>query len=992
MLKNIVGDWGADLDDSEYACALAALGVLESTALMEHRRSSDPARLRNALEREFAFGERTPVWRGAFGPDLMTTKELWRTTEHEDAAALALAWRQYRNLYYHERYRPRLGVVLRWRERSDLFDFDGLCAWLDRVDVGIDALVLLSGREAVSGAWHWPLRVAVPLGTHEGILAALRTAQDEHQWVARLSQLYSVGGGRDSCDLLILTKAATKEILAQTRTRIRARFVVCLDNTPPLHSEIPERYGELRDRLSAAGLAVVGRPDSHNLTEWFVGLLRQVSHDVPIHAAVTTAGREKLKREPLVLGDPRALDRCRILALAKRQDRVATQLAKDREATRGTTEPEEAEPTFGGPAPVILPAPPQPVPRSLRRRYADDFRKRVFTSEEVDGEDTAKELSKRADDIEAARTPRWIQANAWRPDAPEKPAPSLAPRQWNLLAVHIGPSEQQRRDTAFPERALDFSRGNVDLTVQLEVEGAQLAEVPSRLLGAGTQPATLMQVLRIELPSPAEGEKEEESSEPGIATAEISLPPAGNSTAGMFAVRPQKDVVAGRISIIHNNRVLQRAQISVPAGDTPEEGSGVNVVAEAPAHPRFDDLEERREYDVAIQVSDIGGKLHLTIQQDGKVTPVQLDDLSKPISEIRQSLERVAITWDYDKPVLEQEKFPEELYTLAAYGSTLEQHLREKCGDKIDAWDRIHLVPATNEFLPLEYVYDGPAPAVTATVCPNMLGALEHVSCDKAVPAAGVLTACPNQKDTEFVCPMHFWGFRKLIERSGVIDDATSNGPPAQVTVPSKGPYGKVRSMLFAASNRTFKYKAKPEDQLAERAALVDALGKISGVPVDADDWKKWREGVKNKPNLLVLVVHSDKYRNVPSLEIGDGKFLGQQEIKADVCGDGVQPLLLLLIGCSVADVHENFQPYPQRFRSANANIVIAPIATIRGKDAVPIAKRIVDVLSVQLAKPESTGFGELLPLLRRELLRDGHPGVMGIVGFGDGDWLLGGF
>ncbi len=31
------------------------------------------------------------------------------------------------------------------------------------------------------------------------------------------------------------------------------------------------------------------------------------------------------------------------------------------------------------------------------------------------------------------------------------------------------------------------------------------------------------------------------------------------------------------------------------------------------------------------------------------------------------------------------------------------------------------------------------------------------------------------------------------------------------------------------------------------------------------------------------------------------------------------------------------------------------------------------------------------MPLLRRELLRAGHPGVMGIVGFGDGDWLLGG-
>ena len=975
MLKNIVGDWGADLDDSDYGCALAALGVLESNTLMEHRRSSHPAALRNALEREFAFGERTPVWRGAFGSDLITTNELWRKTEHKDAAALALAWREYRTVNYHERHRPRLAVVLKWRERSDLFDFNDLCAWLNLVDVSLDALVLASGLEGASGGpWHWPLRVGTPLGIEDGIVAALRTAQAQHQWVERLSQLYSVGGGRDSCDLLILTEAAAEEILAQSRTRIRARFVVCLSDPPTLQSEIPDSYSELRDRLHAAGVAVVGRPDSPNLSEWFIGLLRQVSHDVPIHAAVSTAGREKLNRVPVTIGNPRALDRCRILALAERQDRVAKQLTKDSEITRGSAESQDAE----------------PLPRSLRRRYADDFRKRVFTSEEVDGEDTANELSKRADDIEKTRSPRWIQANAWRPDSSERPALSLAPREWNLLKVYIGPTEQQRYDAAFPERTLDFSRGSVALTVQLEVQGAQLTEIAPHLLGTGMAPGHLMQVLRHELSSPAE--REEETSEIGIASAEISLPAAGYSTAGLFAMRPQKDVVDGRIAIIHNNRILQTARLSVPAADTPEEGTGVSVVAEAPIHPRFDDLDERREYDVPIQVSDVGGKLHLTIQQDGKVTLVQLDDLSNPISSIRQSLEQVAINWDYEKPVLQQEKFPDELYSLAAHGSTLEQHLRKKCGDRIDAWDRIHLVPATNEFLPLEYVYDGPPPTSTATVCPNMLGALEQVSCDKAVKTPAGLTACPNQSDTEFVCPMHFWGFRKLIERSGVPQKAPANGEtqPAQFCVPSKGPFGKVRSMLFAASNRTFKYKTNPQDRLTERAALVDALGKISGVS-DAADWKEWREEIQNKPNLLVLVVHSDKPRNVPSLEIGEGKFLGRHEIKADVCGDGGQPLMLILLGCSVADVHENFQPYPQLFRDANANIVLAPVATIRGADAVPIAKRIVDVLSVQLAKPEPTGFGELLPLLRRELLRDGHPGVMGIVGFGDGDWLLGG-
>src|SRR6185295_2157199 len=118
------------------------------------------------------------------------------------------------------------------------------------------------------------------------------------------------------------------------------------------------------------------------------------------------------------------------------------------------------------------------------------------------------------------------------------------------------------------------------------------------------------------------------------------------------------------------------------------------------------DLDERREYDVAIEVSDIGGKLHLKVQRGKTVTPVQLQDLAKPIKDISKALDLAARQWDYSKPVLDQPVFPDTLFTLAAQGSALEQHLRKTCGPDIDRWDRIHLVPFTNEFLPLEYGYD----------------------------------------------------------------------------------------------------------------------------------------------------------------------------------------------------------------------------------------------------------------------------------------------
>jgi hypothetical protein len=421
------------------------------------------------------------------------------------------------------------------------------------------------------------------------------------------------------------------------------------------------------------------------------------------------------------------------------------------------------------------------------------------------------------------------------------------------------------------------------------------------------------------------------------------------------------------------------------------EGEGVTVVAEDTIHARDDDLEERREYDVAMQVSDVGGKPHLTIQRGREVASVQLDLLDSSIKAICERLEDAAMQWDYALPMLDQQVFHDAMYALAANGCDLAHHLRGVCGDDIDSWERIHLVVSTNAFLPLEYAYDGAPPSTEAKVCGNFSGALANGSCERAVQGS----PCPNRNDKAFVCPMHFWGFHRLIERNGMVR-RPAPGPerraahPARVAVPSRQPYGKVKGIQFAASDRAFSYAAE-QARAVERAELVRALGVLSSTIAEATDWGQWRAQVKSKPNLLVLLVHTGKYRGAPAIEIGAGKFLGKQEIAKDVCGGGGYPQLLLLLGCSTAGVTEDFQPYPECFRDAGVNIVLAPVAPIRGADASEITKSIAKLLAERFATSEPTRIGELLPLLRRALLREGHPGVMGLVAFGDGDWLLGG-
>jgi hypothetical protein len=303
-------------------------------------------------------------------------------------------------------------------------------------------------------------------------------------------------------------------------------------------------------------------------------------------------------------------------------------------------------------------------------------------------------------------------------------------------------------------------------------------------------------------------------------------------------------------------------------------------------------------------------------------------------------------------------------------------------------------MPYTKEFLPLEYVYDGPPPRMDATPCPNLLGSLERGGCEVALGSVAATEPCPNSRDEHFTCPMHFWGFRRLIERNGVLpsaDDAAAAPPAGAAITPSRRPYGTVGTLLFAASQRAFRYETDPAVQASERAALVKSLGVFGGTVREATDWDQWRDAVKSNPDMLVLVAHTDVVDETPVLEIGEGKILGRQEISPQLCGATRKPLLLLLLGCSAADVTESFQPYPERFRDAGVSIVVAPVAPIRGKEAVPIARHLASRIAERLANSEATAFGELMPLLRRELLQAGHPGVMGVVGFGDGDWLLGG-
>ena len=228
----------------------------------------------------------------------------------------------------------------------------------------------------------------------------------------------------------------------------------------------------------------------------------------------------------------------------------------------------------------------------------------------------------------------------------------------------------------------------------------------------------------------------------------------------------------------------------------------------------------------------------------------------------------------------------------------LASHLRANCGDEIDQWERIHLGPYTKEFLPLEYIYDGPPPSMGATPCPNLLGALDRGACERALGTVDAPVKCQELERRELRLPDALLGFPQA-DRAQWRAPARAAGGSQEVaapssSAPSKRAYGKVGSLLFAASQRAFRYEAEPAAQATERAALVKALGVLGATVTDVSDWNQWRTAAQSKPDMLVLVAHTDVVDETPVLEIGAGKILGRHEISAKVSGAAGEPQTLL--------------------------------------------------------------------------------------------------
>ena len=474
---------------------------------------------------------------------------------------------------------------------------------------------------------------------------------------------------------------------------------------------------------------------------------------------------------------------------------------------------------------------------------------------------------------------------------------------------------------------------------------------------------------------------------------EIFLPRQGDSNSAEFVFTPRAEgQFEGRISVVHRGRVLQtvllHTQVAATPGKAPETALGITLDDETHVRHDWSDLGKRRQFDLAIVLNHTHtGEPTLTGVTGHRAWATNLDGIEQPVRRLNELISVVAHSVADYGDGLDQGENPALLVKLARVGANLysvlyKDQLKDLATDGFDVGDAsvtyLQVVSARPDaVVPLEFMYDFNAPDPGATVCPQHREALAKGRC----PDPCARTSQPRAH----VCPMGFWGLKKVIERH-IFDPKATTPAGAQVVVQVEAIESRDQLDLSAGALVGHSQEVKA----AEVVGLVNSLGATLGINVPVvKDWDDWIATVKNRhPALLVAFPHNEGKEEDVLLEIG-GKKLFTLDLPRDYVRtlEGSPPVVFLL-GCDVAGTAQDFSSHIRYFRQAGAAVVVSTIATVFGAHAVRVGEAIVARL-VQTTEPDKVRIGEAIRDAKRAAMLDSVPMALCVVAFGDADWRL---
>ena len=478
---------------------------------------------------------------------------------------------------------------------------------------------------------------------------------------------------------------------------------------------------------------------------------------------------------------------------------------------------------------------------------------------------------------------------------------------------------------------------------------------------------------------------------------EIILPREGSSTTCRFNFNPRSEVpyFKGRVIVLNGNRVVQTALLEGKVVPEPDHSSDFRLqfTVESVIQPNLGDLSSRRAFDLAFVANH-------TVDNSPAVVTIcheqayfnNLKNIEIPIKEITRILEKVVERPDDFPKSMEDDRNVRWLRDLAIngrglYGGIVVDQIGEKRVEKIN---RVQLVSTVDEYLPLEFIYDLPAPDFQARLCPKWREALEK---GPEELEEGLCKDCKIKRSlspAEFLCPLGFWGLRLVVERHYI--DPYNKPDLKGYAFALKGESVEGRRGLRVLKSAIFAASEKVDEVVPQSQDVFKVLQDVTHQKVEqVTTLESWRDAVmKLQPSLLVLLTHISSCSldpRQPQMEIGKGVGLAQIYINRQylVPSEEAPRPVVLLLGCTTLSTNIPFRSFAASFRREGASIVLSTITDVLGRHIAPVTAQLVH--NLEEAAEKGLSMGDALVLVRRRALADGIPVVLSLVGIGDADW-----
>jgi hypothetical protein len=863
------------------------------------------------LRGRVAYGQELPRWRA---PDDMTPEEE-QALEAAWSAALPPLDRGMRRYL-----RVRVDSPADVRRLRTIGEVDGLM-----IVPSLDSRGWTRG-----GWWRWPFRV----GVGPGPLA--------DEWLATVRQTSHYGNVFDAelfdatqtYDIAIVSATELSSLPADVARRLGDAACVIVAGDGPVEQQLMELEGRIEPMIS---ISVAGSPEA-----WWRAFFHEMSHDVPIDAAVESIVRF-VDVDALVAGPSYGMD---ITASAHWFAAVAPdfpQLAPLLDEFAGWDWRYES----GGTTTET---------RQVREVHMQGLDPAAFIPlPEVPEFEEVPEFREGPEFPERPELPDRLEPGGEKEEELEEEAPAAEPSKPRRLVARVLDGDTLVKSILPPQRDLNFA-----VRIAIPERGDIAADKPAPALPAAAGPTVELEVV-------VRGDVWAQQPAPQ----KISISREKRFQPSTWAVFPLTTPESGglvsiEVLVLYQGKPLQAATYvsSVRAAAVPGERPTLTTFAMSGPDEPSDEL---RPVDATLDGT--GAELQHWRSTGGKVL---ITDVQAMLDKIEDRISRVlGVRGAPDS--FDDERALELLISLANIGVELGTSLAPL--DLGDARSINVIVNPTTRVLPLELVYAGPAPEKSARLCPHV-AKLPPSRRLEPPPAGQVCTKASSRR----VCPYAFWGLHRSIART--IQSAPTRGGKRKPPSPTLS----ASSVLYAATVIADDGATTP----LPSASVFEAAKQAFKPATRVTSWTAWRRAVKaDKPNLLVLLGHMMVEGGETNLYIGKNSAIARARITdALLRADGSPPPLVLLIACATAALGDPFGSLPGTMTAKGAGAVVGTLSKIIGPHGAAATMHLLRALHDLTGQDASVG--DSVAAARRSLVAERRPIGLILVSHGEMDTKVG--